>query len=273
MKRGKLRAAIEITRQSKKRARALLDAGSNRLWLSLSAVLWMATAGAIYMLGAGLAYAADGSIFTDQPSELAITLSLLSYVLMAVLAIVFLLPMTGGVMQLARLIFEGKRLQAGDLLLAFDSPRQYFRCMGLGLYGLLYPVLTLAVALLGCVAAPSILSGIMRDAGAISVLIWLACAGVAVPGGIAALAVAVAFRSACLRGAFLSRGMPWHEARLRTREIVAKNGLFPFYYRASLLGHVALSVLTIGVSAVVDGIGHALLSHQFACDAFETQEK
>ena len=273
MKRNKLRDAIVTTRLCKKQARALLDAGNNRLWLSLAIVLWIASAGAIYMLGAGLTYAADSSIFTDQPSELAITLSLLSYVLMIVLALALLVPMAGGIMLLARYVYEGKRLEAGDLLAAFDSPKQYLRCMGLGLYGLMQPVMTVAVALLGCVTAPSTLSQMMRDAGARSVLVWLACAGVFALGTALTLTEIAVCRAAFLKGVFLARGKTWREATVRTKEILAKNGAFAFYYRWSFVGHVVLGVLTVGVSAVVDGIGHALLCHQFACDAFEMQEK
>lgn len=273
MRQTRLQIAIRTAKQSKMQARALLDTGNNRMWLSLSVVLWLITAGAIYMLCAGLVYAADESIFTDQPSALAVGLTVLSYALMALSAFALLLPMTGGMMLLARRIYEGKVPEVRDLFAAFDSPKRYLCCLGLGFYGLLRPVLTLLILLLGCVAAPSVTAQIMRDAGAISVLIWLACAGVLALGVAAALAVMIAFRATCLKAALLSRGMPWHEACLRVREMLAKNRAFPFYYRLSFAGHAALCVLTIGVSAVIDGIGHALLCHQYACDAFETREK
>ena len=273
MKQNKLRDAIAVVRCSKRRARELLDAGNNRLWLILSAVLWLATAGAIYLLGAGIAYAADASIFTEQPSELATTLALVSYGVMLLLAIFILVPMTGGVMLLASYIYERRMLEAADLLAAFATPRQYLRCMGLGAYGLLYPVLLVTSALLGCVAAPSAIAQIMREMSATSVLTWLACAGIFLAGAVLVLVVAITFRSTFVKSAFLARGMSWREACLRTRELRIRNGWFAFYYRMSFVGHVALGVLTIGVSAMIDGIGHALLSHQFACDAFETQGK
>lgn len=273
MRQNKLREAIRATRQSKRQARELLDAGNNRLYFSLAIILWIASAGAIYLLGAGLAYVADASIFTDQPSALAITLSMLSYVLMIVLALLILVPLAGGIMLLAGYVYRGKTPRAGDLLAAFDSPKQYLRCMGLGLYGLMQPVLSVATALIGCVAIPSLLFQMMQANGARSVLIWLACAGTALLGAAAALAVMVLCRAAYLRGAFLARGKSWHESTMRTREILAKNGTLPYYYHLSFAWHVALCVLTVGVSGVLDGIGHALLCHQFACDAFETQKK
>lgn len=269
---GSLRAAVRVVRQSKKQARGLLDTGSNRLWLALSVVLWIVTAGAIYMLGAGLLYAADGSIFTDQPSALAVGMTVLSYALMLLLAILLLLPMTGGVLLLARYIYEGKRLEAGDMLAAFGSVRQYARCMGIGAYSLLQPVLIAAILLLGCIAVPSAIAQALRDAGARIVLVWLACSGVILVCAVLALAVMIAFRAAFLKSAFLARGASWHEACLRTGEILSKNGSFAFYYRLSFLGHVALCVLTVGASGVIDGVGHALLCNQYACDAFESQE-
>lgn len=270
MKQSKLRDAIRVTRESKMRARMLLDAGNNRLWFCLAIVLWIASAGAIYLLGAGIAYAADASIFTEQPSTLAIVLSVLSYALMIVLAIALLVPMTGGIMLLARYVYEGRTLEAGDLLAAFDCPKRYWRCMGLGLYGWMRPVLSVAAALIGCVAIPSLLSEMMRARGARSVFVWLACAGTALLGAVSALAVMALCRGACLKIAFLARGKSWYESDMRTREMLAKNGMLPYYYHLSFAGHMALCVLTVGVSAAVDGIGHALLCHQFLCDAFET---
>ena len=137
-------SAVTVARQSKSRARELLDRGNNRLWLIVAITLWIATAGTVYMLGGGLVYAADESILTAEPSMLAVGLSLLSYALMLVLALVLLVPMAGSVVLLARYVYEGRELEAVDLFAAFGSLKQYFLCMRLGLYSLGYPVLIIA---------------------------------------------------------------------------------------------------------------------------------
>lgn len=273
MKRNRLGAAVRATRQSKRQARELLDAGHNRLWLSLSICLWIVTAGAVYLLGAGLVYAADDSIFTDQPSLPAVGITLISYALMLLLAFFLLVPMAGGVMLLARYVYQGRLLEAADLLAAFDSPKQYFGCMKLGMYGLAHPLMTVAVALLGCIAAPAAMSEWMHDIGATSVLSWFSCAGVLVIGAALTFIMVVVCRTAPLKGALMARGMTWRAARAYTKDLLAKSPQGSLYYNLSFSGHVALAVVTVGVSAVIDGIGYALLSHQFSCEPLKTQEK
>lgn len=266
-------SAVTVTRQCKSRARELLDAGHNRLWLSLAICLWIVTAGAVYLLGGGLLYAADASIFTDQPSTLAMGLVLLSYALMLLLALVLLVPMAGGIWLLARYVYEGKTLVAADLLAAFDSPKQYLHCMGVGLHGLACPLMIVAVAALGCIAAPSAAAQATSEMGAIYVLSWLAGTGAFLLGIALTLLMLCICRAAHLTSAYLARGMRWHEAKFRTKELLVKRGNGSLYYLLSFAGHVALAVVTVGVSAVVDGIPHALLCHQFACDHLKTQRK
>ena len=183
-------SAVTIARQSKQRARDLLDRGNNRLWLIIAITLWIATAGTVYMLGGGLVYAADESILTAEPSMLAVGLSLLSYALMLVLALVLLVPMAGSVVLLARYVYEGRELKAVDLFAAFGSLKQYFLCMRLGLYALGYPVLIIAAAVLGVLVAPSVIAQAVTDAiapiageqSAMYVLSYVAFAGMLVIG-------------------------------------------------------------------------------------------
>ncbi len=281
MKQAGLSAAMEMTRQSKRRARGLLEQGSNRIWLILAISLWIVSAGAIYLTGAGLIYAADDSVFTGEPSMLAVGLTLLSYALMLVLAIALLLPMAGGVMLLARYVYEGREIQAADLFAAFGSPLQYLRCMRLGLRGLACPVLTVVAAVLGCLTLPStvawaVTAAIETVAGeesAMYVLSWLAYAGTLLTGMALTLLILFLYRNAHLTSAYMARGMGWREARRCTKELLAENGCGSVYYRLSFVGHVALAVVTVGVSAVAYSIPLALLSNQFACDFREIQQK
>lgn len=262
-----------LTRQSKKRARELLDTGHNRLWLIFSICLWILSAGAIYLLCAGLVYAADDSIFTDQPSMLAMGLTMLAYGLMLLFVLILLVPMAGGTVLLARHVYEGRALETADLFVAFDSPGRYFRCMLIGVYGLAHPLLTVAIALLGCVAVPTVLYDAMMESGAISVLSGLASAGAFLIGVALVLLMLFTCRTAHLTCALMARDLTWREARKRTREILAKHRRTWLGYRLGFAGHLALAVATVGVSAVIDGIPHMLLCHQYACDFTNTQEK
>ncbi len=273
MKRNRLDAEIKATRQSKRQARELLDTGNNRLWMILSICLWILTAGAIYLVCSGLVYAADDSVFTEQPSTIAMGLLLLSYGLMLLLALLLLVPMAGGIMLLGRYVYEGRKLETADLFTTFDTPSQYFICMRLGLYGLAHPVLAVAVAVLGCVAAPAALAELMMQMGATTVLSWVACTGVFATGLALTGLMLFICRTAHLTGAFMARGMRWRKARARTKELLARSGCGSLYYRLSFAGHAALAVATVGVSAVAYSIPLILLSNQFACDAHKSQEK
>lgn len=267
------RAVILLVKQSKRQARELLDTGNNRLWLILSLCLWIFTAGGGYLLGAGFVYVADRSIFTDQPSALAMVMMLLSYGLMLLLALTLLVPMSGGVMLLARRVYEKKTLGAADLFLAFDSFGQYFRCLGLGFYALAWPLLTLAVAALGCLVLPSLLYEAMLASGAINVLCVLACAGCALLGGLLALAAFCFGLASQITLVLMARGEKFGQAMAHTRAICSNCRAALLYYRVSLIGHAALAVVTVGVSAVLDTLPWLLLSHQFLCDALISRKK
>ena len=280
MKQNALSVAVEMTRQSKRRAKALLDKENNRIWLALAICMWIASAGAVYMLGGALVYAADESIFTAEPSVLAVGLMLLSYALMLVLALLVLVPMAGGVVLLAWYVYEGRGLEAADLLVAFDSPKRYLHCMRLGFRGLACPVLTVAAFVLGCIAVPSAVAQAVTQTieaypgqeNAMYVLSWLAYAGAALIGIAAVVLILFLFRNAHLTSAYMARGMGRREAKNATKELLANSGCGSVYYRLSFVGHIILAVPTVGVSAVVCSIPLALLGNQFACDFQKTQE-
>jgi hypothetical protein len=274
-------SAVTVARQSKQRARELLDRGNNRLWLIIAITLWIATAGTVYMLGGGLVYAADESILTAEPSMLAVGLSLLSYALMLVLALALLVPMAGSVVLLARYVYEGRELEAVDLFAAFGSLKQYFLCMRLGLYSLGYPVLIIAAAVLGVLVAPSVIAQAVTDAiapiageqSAMYVLSYVAFAGMLVIGVGLTFLVFYLCRTAYLKTALMARGMSLRRAKAYTATLLAKSECGSLIYHFSFAGHVALAILTFGAAAVAHGIPFALLSHQFACDCLKIQEK
>ena len=270
-------SAVTVARQSKRRARELLDRGNNRLFLILAITLWIATAGAVYMLGGALVYAADESIFTAEPSMLAVGLTLLSYALMLVLALAVLVPMAGGVVLLARYVYEGRELEAADLFAAFGSPKQYFSCMRLGLYGLGYPVLIIAAAVLGVLVAPSVAAQAVTEAiapiageqSAMYVLSYVAFAGMLAIGVGLTFLVFYLCRTAHLKTALMARGLNLRKARACTAKLLAKSDCGSLLYHFSFAGHVVLAILTVGAAAVAHGIPLALLSHQFACDCLK----
>ncbi|MBQ2256108.1 MAG: hypothetical protein II330_04545, partial [Clostridia bacterium] len=74
-----------LRKESKRQARLLMDEQGNRLSLVLAVCIWVATAGAIFLFCGALPYAADESVFTDQPSAFAMGLVLASYALMTLL--------------------------------------------------------------------------------------------------------------------------------------------------------------------------------------------
>ena len=126
----------QLIKDCKRRARVLLDTDHNRLWLILALGLWLATAGFTYMLGGALVYAANDSVFTEQPSVLATVLLIASYTLMLLLAFLLLVPMSGGVIHVSEQIYKGERVQGRDLFYAFGSFGRYVRCMRAGLRSL-----------------------------------------------------------------------------------------------------------------------------------------
>ncbi len=270
-------SAVTVARQSKRQARELLDRGNNRLFLILAITLWIATAGAVYMLGGALVYAADESIFTAEPGMLAVGLTLLSYVLMLILALLLLVPMAGGVVLLARYVYEGRELEAADLFAAFGSPKQYFLCMRLGLYGLGYPVLIIAAAVLGVLVAPSVAAQAVTEAiapiageqSAMYVLSYVAFAGMLAIGVGLTFLVFYLCRTAHLKTALMARGLDLRKARACTAKLLARSDCGSLIYHFSFAGHVVLAILTVGAAAVAHGIPLALLSHQFACDCLK----
>ena len=270
---NRMTVAVQIAKQSKREARRLLDIENNRLWLILSLCLWLFTAGAIYMLGAGLIYAADASIFTEQPSAFASIMVLLSYGLMLLLALGFLVPMSGGIVLLARRVYERQMLCAPDLFIPFDSFGQYFRCFGLGLYVWIRWGLVIVAAVIGCLFLPSLLYEAMLETGAINVLCVLACLVCAVLGGLLTIAVYCLCMASGITLVLMARDEGWGLARAHA--ILYCLGHFPtlWYYHVSLLGHAALAALTVGVSAILDTLPMMLLSHQYLCDALIQHKK
>ena len=269
----RLKAAVQIAKQSKREARQMLDTGHNHLYLVLSFCLWIFTAGAIYLLGAGLVYAADASVFTEQPSVLATLIVLLSYALMLLLAMIFLVPMIGGSVLLARRVYEKQALHATDLFLTFESYDQYFRCFGLGLYVLVRWGLIIAAAVVGCAVLPSLLYEAMLASGAINVLCVLACIGCAVLGGLLVALVYFLCIASRITLVLMARGEPWGLARAHAILYCFGNFFALLYYDVSWIGHAALTLVTVGASAVLYTLPLALLSNQCLCDALMQHKK
>lgn len=262
-----------MTRECKQKARELLNTGNNRLWLILSISLWIATAGMIYLLGGSLIYAGDASVMTDSPSELSMVLVVAAYALMLVLFVTVLVPMAGGVWLVAGRIYEHQEICGADLFAAFDSGKRYLLCLRLGVLSLLRPLLPLAVTVLTGLVASSLLLEQLQALEATFVLVALSYAGMLIAAPALGFAVYYVCRNASVMCVLIMRGMSHREAKMRVRTLRRDSGCNLLYYRASHLGRTAVSVLTVGVYAVIDSIPHALLCHQFVCDALIAKEK
>lgn len=257
----------------KRQARALLDMGNNRLWLIFALGLWLATAGFIYMLGGALVYAADDSVFTEQPSALATVLLIASYALMLVLTLLLLVPMSGGVIHLSQLIYEGRRTEGRDLFYAFGSFGQYVRCMRAGLRSLGFPIFSLASILIASLALASSVGQLIADQTAIYVLADFAFLGIILAGIALCFLVLFLFRGAFVAGVLIMRGLSRKEIKAQKKEICRGRGGALLGYHLGFFGWAALGVATVFVSTVVDTVPYLLLCNQMLCDALKPQNK
>ena len=273
MKQSRLSYEAQITRSCKGQARALLDTGNNRLWLIMSVVIWIASAGAVYLLCGSIVYAADASIFTDQPSALAIGLSLGSYGLMLLLFLLLLLPLGVGVLHVAELIYQKKTVVGSDLFAAFSSFRQYFLFLKVGVYALLPTLISIPVALIATLASAGLLQEQPEADSATIVLQALIVLFLWLVAAVLAIIALCLCRGRALTCVYMMRGMPMGKARARMKELRKGTGFGLVYYHLSFWGWGALAVLTVGASAVVDTIPYMLLCHQNACDSLITQEE
>lgn len=260
-------------RECKRQARALLDTGNNRLWLILSVGLWLATAGLIYMLGGSLVYAADDSVFTEQPSTLATVMAIASYAVMLLLAFFILLPMGGGVANVAKRIYEKKPIGGKDLFFAFGSAKQYGICLKTGLYAFAWPIMIALAVVLTSLVAGSLLYENMIASGAIVVLANLIWIGMLLLGPALGFLVLFICKSAFVGGVLLARGERFWQMRRRMCRLCKGRGAAMLGYRMSFAGWAVLAVATVLVSAVVDTIPYLLLCNQFVCDALICENK
>lgn len=261
-----------VVKDCKRRARALLDADHNRLWLIFAVGLWLATAGFIYMLGGALVYAADDSVFTEQPSVLATVLLIASYALMLLLAFLLLVPMSGGVIHVSQRIYEGQRTEGRDLFYAFGSFGQYVRCMRAGLRSLGFPIFSLASILIASLALASSVGQLIADQTTIYVLADFVFLGIVLAGIALCFLVLFLLRGAFVAGVLIMRGLPRKEVKKQKKEICRGRVGSLIGYHLSFFGWAALGVATVLVSAVVDTVPYLLLCNQMLCDALKPQE-
>lgn len=273
MRQSRLSYEAQITRSCKRQSRALLDTGNNRLWLILSVVIWIASAGAVYLLCASIVYAADASIFTDQPSMLVTGLSLGSYGLMLLLFVLLLLPLGVGVVHVSELIYQKKTVTGGDLFAAFSSWKQYFLFLKVGVYALLPMLMPILISLIASVASTGLLQVQTETDIAIIVLLAFVVLFLWLVAAVLAIVTLFLCRGRALTCAYMMRGMPLGKARARMKELCKGVGFGLVYYHLSFWGWGALAVLTVGASAVVDTIPYMLLCHQNACDCLIAQEE
>lgn len=260
-----------VVKDCKRRARALLDADHNRLWLIFAVGLWLATAGFIYMLGGALVYAADDSVFTEQPSVLATVLLIASYALMLLLTFLLLVPMSGGVIHLSQRIYERQSVEGRDLFYAFGSFGQYVRCMRAGLRSLGFPIFSLASILIASLALASSAGQMIADQTTIYVLSDFAFLGIILAGIALCFLMIFLFRGAFVAGVLIMRGLPRKEIKKQKKEICRGRGGALLGYHLSFFGWAALGVATVLVSAVVDTVPYLLLCNQMLCDALKPQ--
>ncbi len=262
-----------VIKDCKRRARVLLDMDHNRLWLIFAIGLWLATAGFIYMLGGALVYAADDSVFTEQPSVLATVMLIASYALMLVLAFLLLMPMSGGVIHVSQRICEGQRVEGRDLFYAFGSVKQYLRCTRAGLRSLGFPIFSLALVLIASIVLASSVGQVIADQTAIYVLADLAFLGIILAGIVLCFFALFLFRRAFVAGVLIMRGLPRKEVKKQMKEICRGRGGALLGYHLSFFGWALLAVATVLVSAVVDTVPYLLLCNQMLCSALKSQEK
>lgn len=262
----------QLIKDCKRRARVLLDTDHNRLWLILALGLWLATAGFIYMLGGCLVYAADDSVFTEQPSVLATVLLIASYALMLLLALLLLVPMSGGVIHVSEQIYKGERVQGRDLFYAFGSFGQYARCMRAGLRSFGFPLVSLVAILLTSLALASSVGQLIADQTAIYVVADMAFIGIILAGIGLCFLVLFLFSKAFVTGVLIMRGLPRKQIKEQRRAICKGKGGALFGYHMSFTAWTLLAVVTVLVSAVVDTVPYLLLCNQMLCDALNSQE-
>ncbi|MBE6676470.1 MAG: hypothetical protein E7594_06470 [Ruminococcaceae bacterium] len=262
----------QLIKDCKRRARVLLDTDHNRLWLILALGLWLATAGFIYMLGGALVYAADDSVFTEQPSVLATVLLIASYALMLLLAFLLLVPMSGGVIHVSEQIFKGERVHGRDLFYAFGSFGQYVRCMRAGLRSLGFPIISIAAILLTSLLLALTVGQMIFDMTAIYVFADLAFIGIILAGLALCFLVFFLFRRAFVAGVLIMRGLSRKEIKAQKKELCRGRGGALLGYHLGFFGWVVLAVATVLVSAMVDTVPYLLLCNQMLCDALKSQE-
>ena len=262
----------QLIKDCKRRARVLLDTDHNRLWLIFALGLWLATAGFIYMLGGCLVYAADDSVFTEQPSTFANVMVIASYALMLLLALFILLPMSGGVIHVSEQIYKGERVRGRDLFYAFGSFGQYARCMRAGLRSLGFPIISIAAILLTSLALASSVGQLIADQTAIYVVADMAYIGIILAGIGLCFLVLLLFSKAFVTGVLIMRGLPRKQIKEQRRAICKGRGGTLFGYHMSFTAWTLLAVATVLVSAVVDTVPYLLLCNQMLCDVLNPQE-
>lgn len=264
-------AEMDYTRDCKHRARALLDTGNNRIWLVIAIAIWIAAAGAVFLFGGSIVYASDASLFTEQPSPLAMGLLLASYGLMLVLFLLVLIPLGVGVWHTAHAIYQGNTVSGKDIFAAFSSFGKYFRFLKVGVYALLPLLMLIPILFLTLIA----LTGFSYE-GIPGAMIVLQLFFVIVLLTIAAalfVLMLMLFRGRMLTCVYMLRGMPLVFSRARMKEVRKGTGFGLFYYHVSFWGWLALSVATVGAFAVIDTVPYMLLCHQYACDCLIMQEE
>ena len=224
------------------------------------------------MLGGCLVYAADDSVFTEQPSVLATVLLIASYALMLLLALFILLPMSGGVIRVAEQIYKGEHVQGRDLFYAFGSFGQYARCMRAGLRSLGFPIISIAAILLTSLTLASSVGQLIADQTAIYVVADMAFIGIILAGIGLCFLVLFLFSKAFVTGVLIMRGLPRKQIKEQRRAICKGRGGALFGYHMSFTAWTLLAVATVLVSAVVDTVPYLLLCNQMLCDALNSQE-
>lgn len=264
-------AEMDYTRDCKHRARALLDTGNNRIWLVMAIAIWIAAAGAVFLFGGSIVYASDASLFTEQPSPLAMGLLLASYGLMLVLFLFVLIPLGVGALHTAQRIYQGDTVSVKDAFAAFSSFGKYFRFLKVGVYALLPLLMLIPILFLTLIA----LTGFSYEEipGAMIVLQLFVVLVLLSTSAALFVLMLMLFRGRALTCVYMLRGMPLSLARTRMTEVRKGTGFGLFFYHVSFWGWIALSVATVGAFAVIDTVPYMLLCHQYACDSLITQDE
>lgn len=262
-----------LRKESKRQARALMDEQGNRTSLVLMVCIWVATAGAIFLFCGALPYAADESVFTDQPSALAMALVLAAYALMALLALVVLLPMGVSIVHAACRISDGEaRVGVDAAFEAFGSFGRYVRFLSIGAYALLLPCLALLCLLISFLCG-SVAYSLVLEWSASSVWSWVAAFVAAVPAALVAPILLLAGKGTFVTVGLVLRGMTFRAARRLGRKEIRRARFSTLFYRLSFVGWLALAVITVGATAVLDTIPYVLLCEQTLCKSLILQEK